>query len=156
MKATPVDFAHDLVVIGLPLRTSPEAAAKDIPGHWQKFRGEGIAAKVAAKKDHGYLYAVYCDYESDFRGPYTMVLGLAVEPTAPVPPGLRRVRIPAGKYASFAAQGDPAQAIWGAWTHVNSDWKDRVHRRYIADFERYVASSMSMESVEAEVVVGLA
>lgn len=152
---TPTELAADLVVIGLPLRTSPERAVTEIGPHWQRFMREGIASTIAAKAGDAHLYAVYCDYESDHRGPYTMVLGVAVEPDTVVPPGLRRVRVPVGRYASFAAKGDPAQVIWQTWTYVSSEWKERERRRFIADFERYAPGAMSASSVDADVMVGL-
>jgi predicted transcriptional regulator YdeE len=154
MKATPVDLTADLVVIGLPLRTSPEGAMSDIPAHWQKFMGTNVASRISSQEDDAHVYAVYCDYDSDHRGAYTLVIGFAVAPSTPVPEGLRRVRIPAGRYASFTANGNPAEVIWQTWTHINSSSEERA-RRYIADFERY-APHGSPTSVVCDVVVGLA
>jgi predicted transcriptional regulator YdeE len=156
MKANHLDLSSDLVILGVALRTSPERAATDIPLFWQKFLSDGIARSLPAAKPDSPLYAVYCDYESDHRGPYTMVLGVAVEPTTQVPEGRRRVRIPAGAYASFVAKGEPKTALWQTWTHVNNAFEDRERRRFIADFERYAPNPFSATSVEAEVVVGLA
>lgn len=132
----------DLVVHGLALRTSPATAARDIPQHWQRFMAQPPIGE-------GPLYAVYCDYESDSRGAYTLVLGRAVAGDTKVPEGLRRVRVPAGACASFRAVGDPTQVIWKTWQHVNEGWPGRAQRRYIADFERYLSAT------EAEVVVGI-
>lgn len=148
-----VDLATDRVILGLAVRTSLATAAIDIPAHWSRFMEEGIAARLASST--GDLYAVYCDYESDFRGPYTMVVGVGVAVDVTVPSGLRRVRIPAGRYASFDAKGDPAQVIWQTWAHVNGAWPDRGRRRYIADFERYPAGTLRPDHVVAEIGVGV-
>lgn len=144
---TPFDHPQDLVIHGLAIRTSPERAATDIPAHWQAAMAGGLPAR-------GEIYAVYCDYESDFRGAYTLVLGTVVAPDAPLPEGYRRVRIPAGHYAAFTATGDPTAVVWQTWMHINSAWEGRHRRRYIADYERYTA--MSADSVTAEIALGIA
>jgi predicted transcriptional regulator YdeE len=153
MEATPLDQPHDLVIVGIPCRTSPASAARDVPAHWQRFSRQDVAARVGAIRRGDHVYAVYCDYETDDRGPYTMVLGLAVQTGSPVLDGLRRVRVPAGRYVRFQAKGDPATALWTTWSHVNGVWADRGRRRYIADFERYAGSTTG--PIEADVVVGV-
>jgi predicted transcriptional regulator YdeE len=145
---TLITLQHDLVIIGLPLRTSPENAGRDIGAHWQRF----MSSRKEAATD---LYAVYCDYESDWRGAYTMVLGSAAKPDEAVPSGERRVRIPRGDYASFRASGAPAEAVWKTWMHINTEWPDRSRRRYIADFERYAPDAFAGGKVEADISVGL-
>ncbi|QSQ21869.1 effector binding domain-containing protein [Pyxidicoccus parkwayensis] len=142
---------EDLVIIGPAIRTSSEKAGQDIPLFWQRFMREHLPAL----KDARDVYAVYCDYESDYRGPYTLVIGTRVSAEAPVPEGLRRVVIPRGEYARFIARGDPAQALVRSWAHVWNDWERRGARRYVADFERHDLAAMTRGTVEAEVHVGL-
>lgn len=154
MNPSPIDLSQDFVVVGIAVRTSPERAGIDIPAAWQRFMSDDAKPPPGAKND-GYAYAVYCDYESDHGGSYTMVLGVEVEPTAPVPPGMRRVRVPFGKYVSFAAKGDPREVVWNTWVHVNTQWDGRERRRYIADYERYALGAMTATSVDALVVVGV-
>ncbi|WP_246356976.1 GyrI-like domain-containing protein [Pyxidicoccus fallax] len=142
---------EELVIIGPALRTSPEQAGQDIPLHWQRFMREHLPSL----KDVHDVYAVYCDYERDHRGPYTMVIGTRVSADAPVPEGLRRVVIPRGEYARFMTRGDPAQAVVRTWAHVWDGWERRGERRYVADFERHAVSAMARGTTEAEVWVGL-
>ena len=142
---------EELVIIGPALRTSTEQAARDIPAFWQRFMQESLPVLKGARD----VYAVYCDYESDYLGPYTMLLGVQVDAKASVPEGMSKVVIPRGNYARFMAQGDPAQVIWRTWAHVNGAWERRGERRYSADFERYALASMGQGPVEAEVLVGL-
>jgi len=155
MKPTLIELTSDLVIIGPSVRTSPATAGTDIPALWQSFMAGGMASKLPARKDDAHLYAVYCDYQTDSAGRYTMVLGVAADAAAPIAEGTRRVRIPAGKYASFVAKGDPAKVIWQTWMHVNTEWDGRARRRYIADFERYDPSAMSPGKAEAAIVVGI-
>ncbi|MCP3141567.1 GyrI-like domain-containing protein [Pyxidicoccus xibeiensis] len=142
---------EDLVILGPALRTSPEQAARDIPAFWQRFMREFLPRLPEA----GDIYAVYCDYESDFRGPYTLVLGVRAGAETPVPDGMRRVLIPRGPYARFMARGDPAQALWRTWAHVWEAWERRGERRYAADYERHARTTVGQGHMEAEVMVGL-
>jgi predicted transcriptional regulator YdeE len=126
--------AEDLVIVGPQIRTDPARAAGDIPALWQRFLRDAPHG--------GPIYAVYTDYESDHRGAYTMVLGR--EDGA----GERRIVIPAGPYARFTVQGDPAQVVWQAWRFINGDWPGRTERRYAADYERHGGAAI-------EIAVGL-
>lgn len=138
-----VERAEDLVIHGIAVRTDLSTAATVIPAHWQRFQHR---APTPPAFDAG-IYAVYCDYASDWRGEYTLVLGVAVAPEAPVPDELRRVVIPGGRYARLAVHGDPAQVIFPAWMYLNTAWAQP--RRYVADFERYTARD------QAEIWVGV-
>jgi predicted transcriptional regulator YdeE len=153
MNPQHVDQPHDLTIIGLAIRTGADSAARDIPGHWQRFLGEGLPGRLPSSD--GAIYAVYCDYQADHRAPYTMVLGVAVAADADVGPGLRRVRVPAGRYASVIAEGPPAEAVWRAWSWINEAWPERARRRYIADLERYAPGAMAPDRVIAELRVGV-
>ena len=149
-----VELSDDLVIVGTAMRTSPRTAASDIPALWQRFMQQDLARQLPRRTDDPAVYAVYCDYESDFRGPYTLVLGVAADARADVPEHMRRTRIPSGRYARFHAEGDPTQVIWQTWQHINESWDQRTERRYIADFERYAPESLAGDAVKADVVVG--
>lgn len=152
MKAAEaLSLSSDLTILGLALRTRPEDAAQDIPALWQRFFAEGVPGKLPALGAE--VYALYCDYEGDHRGAYTLVLGVAVAPDAELPAGMRRVRIPAGRFARFAVSGDPAQVVWQAWSHINGAWANQGERRYTVDFERY--TKLAPGDVTAEICVGL-
>ncbi|HLL21368.1 MAG TPA: GyrI-like domain-containing protein [Kofleriaceae bacterium] len=155
MQPTLFDLDLDLVIAGVARRISPASAAEDIGAHWQRFLGEGIARSIASTAGDPHLYAVYCDYESDAHGPYSLVLGIAVTAADAIPAGLRRVRIPRGPYASFSAKGDPTRVIGETWSALATAWEGVGRRRYIADFERYAPAAMTAGYVEADVCVGL-
>jgi predicted transcriptional regulator YdeE len=146
---------RDLVIIGLAVATSPERAALDIPTHWQRFFVEQVSARLPLRQDDTHLYCVYCDYQSDHRGAYTMLLGHAVSSGAVVPQGMRRVRIPAGRYAQLSFDGRPEQVINAAWSFVNERWDGRANRRYIADYERYRPDAMTPDQVSGQISIGV-
>lgn len=143
-----------IIVIGPSLRTSARTAGDDIPDFWQRFLAEFLP-RLPRRADDKALYAVYCDYTSDFQGEYTMVLGVAGVDNATLPPDVRRVRIVPGKYERFVAEGDPAQVVWHTWLHINGEWDRRGERRYLTDFERYAPESMSGGNVKVDIFVGL-
>lgn len=136
-----MQVTEDIVIVGVSIRTSPETAMHDIPALWKRFLGDGGTP--------GPVYAVYCDYDSDSSGAYTLVLGGQASMSSPVPPGRRRVRIPSGTYTTFHADGDPADVVWKTWHHINTEWTARDRRRYIADFETYVSPT------SVEIAVGI-
>jgi len=147
-----------ILIQGIEVRTSPEKASQDIPATWQRFMQGGFLQRLPLKAGSGHLYAVYCNYERDHAGPYTMVIGVPVDDVTSAIPETRTVQIPAGRYAAFHAKGDISKVIWGAWNHINTAWDGRKDRRYVADFERYPLASLALMQqgqVAADVVVGL-
>ena len=148
------DIASPIHLIGPSLRTSPRTAATDIPGFWQRFAAEFLP-RLPRRADDKALYAVYCEYENDFQGEYTMILGVAGVENATLPPDVRRVRIVPGRYERFVAEGDPAQVVWKTWMHINGEWERRGERRYLTDFERYAPESMVGGQAKVEIFVGL-
>jgi predicted transcriptional regulator YdeE len=154
MKPERIDIAEDIVIVGIALATTPETAARDIPAFWQRFLSEDVASQLTRGADRS-IYAVYCDYRTDYSGPYTLVLGGAVPSDTPIPTGMRRVRIVSGRYAAFPAKGEPSEVIWRTWAEINQRWPGRSERRYVSDFERYRPEAMSGGSLDAEILVGL-
>ena len=113
-------------ISGLGIRTSFDTVAREAGPLWQRAMASGLAAR-------GPLFGVYAEYDADFRGAYTMLIG--TEAAAPAIDGERVVELPAGRYARFAADGAPPVAVPAAWAYINGDWPDRERRTYVADFE---------------------
>jgi predicted transcriptional regulator YdeE len=145
---TTVEQPSDLTIIGLAARIDPAQAGEQIPSLWQRF------AQTAPPSDAP-IYAVYCDYDADHARPYTLVLGVEAPRAAPVLEGQRRVRVPAGTFARTMASGRVDTVVWQAWAAINADAKLTATRRFVADFERYLAPPTSDGQVRAEVWVGL-
>jgi predicted transcriptional regulator YdeE len=158
MKVENTEQLADIVVIGLAVRTSFAGAATDIPALWQRVMREGSIEKVPRRAGDTNVYALYTDYESDYRGAYTMIIGVAVEADAATPAGMQLAVIPAGAYATVRAEGPPQEAIWGAWHFFWEEWPQRSERRYAADFERYDPAALAgfaQNHVAVDVVVGI-
>lgn len=105
-----------------------------IPAHWDRFRQDETVARITGKVT-GSLVSIYTDYESDYTGPYTLVLGYEVAPDAEVPAGLRIVETPPQKYAVILAQGEMPAAVQQAWQWV---WASALDRAYTVDFDEYL------------------
>jgi predicted transcriptional regulator YdeE len=154
MDVTYCDVNEAMAVEGPELRTSFDTAAEDIGPFWGRFMAQGWLDRLP-HSDPGALYAVYCDYASDFRGAYTMILGMRAHPAEPITPGARRVPIPSGRFAKVAFAGDPRSVVWEAWRFVNERWDRNEERRYAADYEQYSLAAMTPRYAEGEIFVGL-
>ena len=121
-------------VIGVACRTSRTQPAKTM-SLWRRFREENIPIQIAERISDA-AYALYCEYDSDDRGEYTLVLGCEVpldaEITRETPDGLVVATIPAANYALVDARGKQPDTLIAAWADVR---KSALKRAYICDFE---------------------
>jgi predicted transcriptional regulator YdeE len=121
-------------VAGLAARVS-NAQPELIGDHWRRFHSDETIAKITGKANPN-TFAVYTEYESDYSGEYTLLIGYSIAAGAGVPAGLRVIEIPAQQYAVILASGEQPQATWAAWQWV---WASALNRLYTADFDEYIA-----------------
>ncbi len=121
-----------LTVLGIHARVS-NASPEKIGDLWRSFHAIGNANAIDARLNDT-VYGVYCEYESDFTGAYTALIGCAAAASAAVPDGMKKIAIEPGRFAVIEAVGELPQSIWQAWAEV---WKAPLDRRYQADFDRY-------------------
>ena len=121
-----------LTILGICARVSNETPEK-IGDLWRRFHAMGGAAVVDARLDDA-VYGVYCEYEADFMGAYTAVIGCAVDAAAAVPEGMKKIEVEPGTFAVFTPEGELPMSVWATWAEV---WKTPLARRYQADFDRY-------------------
>ncbi len=124
-------------VIGIALETSNEhqQASKDIGELWGRFYSENIAAQVPNPIGEE-VYAIYTDYESNYKGKYTIILGLQVHSLDNIPDGLIGRLINGGYYKHYEAKGNMPDAVVNTWLTI---WQEdaQLSRSYIADYEIY-------------------
>jgi predicted transcriptional regulator YdeE len=77
---------------------------------------------------------VYCEYESDHNGTYTVVAGCAVDRDGAVPGGMKKVTIDAGNFVICDAKGELPNSVFAAWAEI---WNAPLDRRCQADVDRY-------------------
>jgi len=121
-----------LTVLGISARAS-NAEPEAIGELWRRFQAMGSATAIEARRNDP-VYSVYCEYESDFNGQYTVLIGCAVDAEAATPEGMRKIEIGVGKFAVFEAVGELPMSVWQAWADI---WKTSFDRLYKADFDRY-------------------
>lgn len=97
------------------------------------------------------VYAIYCDYESDASGNYSVMTGFDGE--LKDTDNLQTLKIQAGNYLVFSAKGEIPQIVietWGdIWKYFSSEGCEHT-RVYSTDFEYY----KSQNEVEICIAVG--
>lgn len=120
----------EVTIVGISVRTSnfDGKAQKDIGELWNKFLNENIAATISNKASDD-IYCIYTDYESDFKGEYTTIIGCKVHSVESITSELTVKNIVAGKYYKFTSE--PVMDIW------NRIWQSDYDRKYATDFDVY-------------------
>jgi predicted transcriptional regulator YdeE len=123
-------------VIGISRRTSSAdgRSMKDIPATWTDFLQQNATAKIKNRALPPTMYAVYSDYESNWRGEYSYLIGCGVTRAATVPGGMEVRKIPAQTCAVFTAKGRMPDEVLTIWSMV---WLSELPRTYTFDFEVY-------------------
>lgn len=117
---------------GIDCRTS-NRTPEEIGALWKRFHGEKIAEQIVGRVD-GRVYSVYCEYESDASGEFTVLVGCAVPTDAPAAEGMMKKTVAASRYAVFDVVEPSPSGIAEAWSAV---WQTPLERSYETDFERY-------------------
>lgn len=135
-------------VAGISVRTTNlnGQSQKDISGLWSRFMKENIAAKTPNKINES-LYGVYTDYESDYMGAYTTILGFRVNSIENLPEGLIAKTIPASTYRLYKSTGSLPDCVLNTWGQI---WQADVKRKYIADFDVYPSDAFTVANPVVE------
>jgi len=122
-------------VIGISTRTTNQngQSAKDIEALWGKFWGEEIQKQIPNKVSDE-IYAVYTDYETDFNGPYTTIVGLPVSSLENIPEGFTGLTIETAVYRKFVSKGKMPEAVFNTWLEIWGNKELNLKRAYKADF----------------------
>jgi predicted transcriptional regulator YdeE len=134
-----VHQANGFVVLGISVRASNETASR-IGDLWHNFHAMGGVQSIKERLNDS-VYSVYCEYESDYTGEFTVVIGCAIPAGAAVPEGMRTIEIAAGRFAVIPITGELPQGVFDAWAEV---WKTPLARLYQADFDRYGADGVTV------------
>jgi predicted transcriptional regulator YdeE len=140
-------------VIGIFVRTTNvnNKALKDIGDLFGKFVGQNILEKIPNKITED-IYCVYTDYETDFNGPYTTIIGCKVGSLKDIPAGLIGKTIPDSKYEVYTSTGKLSISLAKTWEGI---WNADINRRYSADFDIYGEKARDYENAEVETYVAV-
>jgi predicted transcriptional regulator YdeE len=150
----------EIKLIGIEIRTSnqkeSDPSQAKIPGLWKHFMEQRIATKIPNIMRPGTIFAVYRDYESDFRGDYTLTLACQVSSLESIPKGMTGFTIPTAKYMVFTAEGKIPESIIQTWGSIWKYFSDSppYQRAYTADFEIHDKRSQS-ENPEVEIHIAV-
>ncbi|RYD69113.1 MAG: AraC family transcriptional regulator, partial [Sphingobacteriales bacterium] len=99
-------------IIGISTQTSNQnnQAEADLGKLWQRFFAEEIASKIANKENED-IYAIYTDYESDYTGRYTTIIGQRVSTLDHIPDGFVGREIKNERLIKYKAKGEMPQAV---------------------------------------------
>ncbi|KQC00051.1 GyrI-like domain-containing protein [Pedobacter sp. Hv1] len=141
-------------VIGISVRTTNQngQSSKDIEGLWGKFWGEAIQKQIPNKVSDD-IYAVYTDYETDFNGPYTTIVGLPVSSLENIPKGFVGITIETGVYQKFTSKGKMPAAVFNTWLEI---WRNKnLNRAYKADFTIHGKKYYDGDQAEVETFISV-
>ncbi len=140
-------------VAGISVRTTNQngQSQKDISGLWARFITENIAGKIDNKCDES-IYCFYTDYESDFMGRYTTILGYKVNTVEHIPEGLSTKVISASKYRIYKSTGELPYCVLQTWMEI---WESDTKRKYLADFDVYPPDAFSSENPVVETYLSI-
>lgn len=139
---------QEFSVVGIAVRTTNKngQSQKDIGNLWGKFMSENVAAKVQNKISDN-LYCIYTDYESDYMGAYTTILGYQVSSVKNLPEELAAKTVPALTYRCYKSIGKLPDSVVNTWKHI---WENNIERKYIADFDLYPPGALAVAVPEVE------
>ncbi|MEO6633390.1 MAG: GyrI-like domain-containing protein [Mucilaginibacter sp.] len=144
---------NEFFLNGISVRTTNKdgQSANDIGGLWTRFTTENLIDQIPDRISDD-MYCVYTDYESDYTGPYTAVLGCKVSSLDGITAGFTGITVPAGEYLVHYLEGQFPANIGAAWQQI---WASDIDRKYTADYDFYKAGAKSFEETEARIYLGV-
>jgi len=125
-------------VVGISVRTTNQnhQSQGDIVKLWEAFFRNGYIQQMLPNKVSNDIYCIYTDYESDYTGEYTTIIGYQVSGIEGIPTNLSLAihEIAESKYYKYISHGELPYAVGKTWAHI---WQSNIDRRYAADFDVY-------------------
>lgn len=141
-------------VIGVTCRTSndPGQAEKAIPKLWETFMNKNYIQQIPQPINQG-IYCVYTNYESDAKGKYSVIVGIAsTDHDSELPEDLVRHTIPESDYLCLPIKGDYPLSLVRTWEWI---WKTDLPRAYTSDFEYYPEGMINPTEPKLDVYIAL-
>jgi len=135
-------------IVGISVRTTNKdgQSQKDIGDLWGKFMGQNIKAQIHNKESVD-TYCVYTDYESDFNGKYTTILGCKVKSLDSIPAGMIGIAVAPTTFRVYISKGKIPECVVNTWMGI---WKEQPERKYTADFDVYGPKAQDIANAEVE------
>lgn len=133
-----------LLVVGISVRTKNlnNQAQRDISQLWGRFFINNIADTIPNKISDD-IYCIYTDYESDYMGEYTTILGCLVSSVGTLSEDMIVKEIPKCDYLKFISEGKIPEVVAQTWESI---WQSNIERGYITDFDIYGIAAQNPEN----------
>jgi predicted transcriptional regulator YdeE len=140
-------------LVGMAIRTTNQngQSQQDIGALWGRIMQQNLLEKIENKVSDD-TYCVYTDYETDYTGAYTCIIGCKVNSTDDMPKGFIGITIAADKYEIYHLEGKFPEKVHLAWREI---WGSDVNRAYSADFDLYSADAKSFEDTEVKIYLAV-
>ena len=140
-------------IIGISVRTSNEdgRAKKDIGTLFASFLSLLMPEQIPGRLSPD-IYCIYTEYESDFNGPYTCIVGCRVDSLENIPDGFVGIYIAESAYRVYKSVGNLAECVEDTWMQI---WQSDINRKYAADFDIYGEGAMDPENAEVDIYVSI-
>lgn len=147
---------QEFKVIGISIRTTNEngQSAKDIETIWEKFWNEKTQEQIPNKVNDN-IYAIYTDYDTDFNGAYTTIIGLPVSSLENIPNGFVGITIEKAKYRKFVSKGKMPEAVVNTWMEIWGNNDLNRTRAYKADFTIHGEKYYDGDNAEVETFISI-
>jgi predicted transcriptional regulator YdeE len=139
--------------MGIQVHTTNQEgqSAKDMGELWGRFYAENIMSRIKHPAGSE-VYVIYTNYESDYHGKYTAIIGLKVDTIENTPDGLVNWELKGGNYTKIMVKGLMPDAIIASWKKIWSADKE-LRREYTADFEVYGPEFQNDSESEMEIYI---
>lgn len=143
----------EFYIMGVSVRTSNREgkSQKDIGELFGAFFGNNMIENIPDKESND-VYCLYTEYESDYNGAYTAIIGCRVTSLENIPSGLIGKTIPKSKYLVYKSTGKLPECVGKTWRQI---WQSDINRKYTADFDVYGQKAQNPENAEVETYVSI-
>lgn len=145
----------DLKIVGLGIGTSNSGnqSARDIGELWRIFNEGRLIDKIPHKVNSD-IYLVYTDYDSDYTGAYTCMLGCQVKFFDNIPSDMVGRTFVAQNQKHYVASGKMPDAVIHIWEDI---WRNDalLNRLYEFDYELYSEKSFRIDNPEVDIYIGV-
>ncbi len=152
----------EIQVIGIATRThnvnERDPSTAKIGSLVQHYFSQNLSDKIPNRKKPGRTFIIYTEYESDFTGDYTCLIGEEVNSFESVPAEFNSLIIPSQTYTKITSESGPLpdiviktwQKIWSMTPQVLGGI-----RGYKADFEIYDERASDYKNAIVDVYIGI-
>lgn len=141
--------------IGIQVETTNKngQSAQDLGNLWGKFMGENLFSSIPNKASED-IFVIYTDYESDYQGKYTVIIGTKVSDLQEIPQGMVGREFPEQTFKKWIAKGEIPSALMETWQEI---WRNdkNLNRSYLYDLEVYGSKSQNGKNSEVEIWLGV-